>query len=75
VRDSFCKTGDRKAGNAGSGKEWGRKPGFGVDFAGGKRDEKAVAVYYAVLLHIYCMYTVSILHVYGILYSNGDTDR
>ncbi len=28
MRDSFCKTGDRKAGKAGSGTEWGREPGL-----------------------------------------------
>ncbi|WP_286778878.1 hypothetical protein [Sphingobacterium sp. UBA3519] len=36
MRDSFCKTGDRKAGKAGSGKEWGREPGSNLDIAGNR---------------------------------------
>ncbi|WP_312906364.1 hypothetical protein [Sphingobacterium multivorum] len=34
MRYSFCKAGDRKAGNAGSGTEWGREPGSNLDIAG-----------------------------------------
>ncbi|WP_289011143.1 hypothetical protein [uncultured Sphingobacterium sp.] len=34
MRDSFCKTGDRKAGKAGSGTEWGREPGLDTGSAG-----------------------------------------
>ncbi|WP_312742655.1 hypothetical protein [Sphingobacterium multivorum] len=34
MRDSFCKTGDRKAGNAGSGTDWGREPGLDTGPAG-----------------------------------------
>ncbi len=33
MRYSFCKAGDRKAGNAGSGAEWGREPGSNLDIA------------------------------------------
>ncbi|MGJ1415987.1 hypothetical protein ACR784_16165 [Sphingobacterium multivorum] len=36
MRDSFCKTGDRKAGNAGSGTGWGREPGSNLDIAGNR---------------------------------------
>ncbi|WP_313420032.1 hypothetical protein [Sphingobacterium multivorum] len=37
MRYSFCKAGDRKAGNAGSGTEWGREPGSNLDIAGEPR--------------------------------------